>query len=65
MTRWDAESHNFGAICFILPVLSLIEHVLRPLLVEGAAHAAVGGEHGEDARAAQRPPFPRTPLQDS
>ena len=50
---------------FIIPVLSLIEHVLCPLLVKRAAHAAVGGEHGEDTRAAQWPSFPRTPLQHS
>ena len=65
MTRWDAESHNFGAICFILPVLSLIEHVLRPLLVEGAAHAAVGGEHAEYAGAVQPLALPRAPFKET
>ena len=65
MKRWESNSRNFGTIFSIIPVLSLIEHVVRPLLVEGAAHAAVGGEHGEDASTVQWPPFPRTPLQHS
>ena len=48
-----------------LPVLALLEHLLGPLHVEGAAHSSVGGEQIEDAGAVQGHSLPRAPLQHS
>ena len=42
----------------LLLVSALPEHLLCPLLVEGAAHASVGGLHGKDGRAADGPALP-------
>ena len=46
----------------LLLVPALLEHVIGLLLVECAAHAAIGGVHREDAGAIQRLPLPYTAL---
>ena len=46
----------------LLLVSALPEHLLCPLLVEGAAHASVSGLHGEDRRAADAPALPHALL---
>ena len=49
----------------MIPKVTFSEQFVGPLLVEGAAHASVGGLHGKDGGTADAPALPHALLDHS